>query len=207
MEVVIKPSSHDLSFPMRQNAGAVPWVNTKWENSTAVNMENHSGFMGWIIVIPMHTKELWSFMGMIACRMKKFTQEFFVTALVVWWFHINFLTCLHISSKNRKNRLYFGSMNKSNNTGQSWRFFYLQKPTGTRKNFQSPHIAIFELWIGAYVSLFYSSPWYKVSILSKNILENSGKYILPQHFSVVLFQLIWKPALLLLILVYSLFLC
>ncbi len=68
---------------MHQNADAVLLVNTRLGNFTVVNMENHSGFMDWIIVIPMLTNELLSFMGMIAYRTKKFIPGFFVTALVV----------------------------------------------------------------------------------------------------------------------------
>jgi hypothetical protein len=58
---------------------------------------------GWIIVIPMHTKELWSFMGMIACRMKKFIQEFFVTVLGCVMVSYKFFDRLsHIIEKSEK---------------------------------------------------------------------------------------------------------
>src|SRR5215471_8527036 len=81
-EAVIRSFLTAQDFQMRQIVAAVPWVNTKWENFIAENMENHSVFMGLTTATLMRTKEQSLSMDMIAFLIEKSTQWFFATVSV-----------------------------------------------------------------------------------------------------------------------------
>src|SRR4029078_6288062 len=108
MEAVMKTLGPGQNFQTHQILVAVLLANTRWENYTMANMENHIVYTDWITVILPPTKEVLLSTPMTVFRIKKSIPRCCAIVLVVPWFPTHSLESFHKSSRVRTNQFFYG---------------------------------------------------------------------------------------------------